>query len=93
MLFRSTEVCSNVIYYNRTIVPKKYYIYTYNDYLAIFKSGDDCDLSIEDKETDVYMHGKKASNLREYDRERISNYEMFYDTKVAAEEAISELIS
>ena len=87
------EASNNVIYYNRTVVPNKYYIMEHNDSLAIYKSDENCNLSIEDEETDVYSSDKKFSHLPDNDKERMQNYEMQFDTKEKAEEAISELIS
>jgi len=88
-----TEASSNVIYYNRSVVPNKYYIMECNDFLAIYKSDENCKLSIENETEDVYDSGKKFSHLRDIDRERMQNYEMEYNSKMEAEQAISELIS
>lgn len=88
-----TEECSSTIYYQRNIVPNKYYIYKYDDSLAIYKSDSDLELIIEDKKNDIYDDGISFSDLREGDKTKILNYEMEFDTKSQAEEAISELIS
>lgn len=88
-----TEASKNVIYYNRTIVPNKYYIMEYKDSLAIYKSDENYELIIENESEDVYDSSKKYSHLPEVDRKRMQDYEMEYDTKLKAEEAVSELIS
>lgn len=88
-----TEASSNVIYYNRSVVPNKYYIMEYKGSLAIYRSDDNCNLSIENESEDIYIGSKKFSHLPDIDRERMQNYEVEYDSKIEAEEAISELIS
>lgn len=88
-----TEATSSAIYYTRTVAPNKYYIMNYNDNLAIYKSNEKCELTIEDKESDIYTSSKKFSHLREMDKTKIQNYEMEFNTKEEAEAALSELIS
>lgn len=91
--YNLTQECSNELYYTRTVAPNKYYIREYKGYLAIFKSDENCKLTIEDEETDVFSDSKKFENLRQVDQDSISSFEREFNTKEEAEEAISELIS
>ena len=88
-----TQASSSIMYYSRSVVPNKYYIMQYKESLAIYKSDQNCKLFIEKQDEDIYQDGKKYSHFTEIDRQKMENYEMEYDTKAAAEEAISELIS
>lgn len=91
--YNLTQECSNELYYTRTVAPNKYYIREYKGYLAIFKSDENCKLTIENEETDVFSDSKKFENLRQVDQDSISSFEREFNTKEEAEEAISELIS
>ena len=88
-----TQANQNILYYNRTVAPNKYYIMQYEDGLAIYKSDSNCKLNIENQEQDIYNEGKKYSHLTAVDRQKMDNYEMEYNSKGEAEQAITELIS
>ena len=71
----------------------KYYIKEYEGYLAIYKSDENGNLSIEDENKDVYRNSVKFDNLPEGDREMINNMQLVYNTKEEAQLDISDIIS
>lgn len=71
----------------------KYYIKEYEGYLAIYKSDENGNLSIEDENKDVYRNSVKFDNLPEGDKEMINNMQLVYNTKEEAQLDISDIIS
>lgn len=75
-----------------SIEPNKYYIKADDDgFLAIFKSDNEGNLSIENKDTDIY--NKKISELPKIDQEQITSLKCKYDSKDDADEFMSQFIS
>jgi hypothetical protein len=80
--------------YKRSIIEaNKYYIKESDEYLAIYKSDSEGNLTIENPITDKFMDRKKVSQLPKSDQDMINNLEFKYSDRNEAEDKISELIS
>ena len=91
------EKIGDEIYYTRNIEesfePNKYYIREYEGFLAIYKTDEKGNCTIENLETDVFRDGKKFSELPEGDREMIKNLELVYNSKEEAVLDITDIVS
>lgn len=91
------EKIGDEIYYTRNVEesfePNKYYIREYEGFLAIYKTDEKGNCTIENLETDVFRDGKKFSELPEGDREMIKNLELVYNSKEEAVLDITDIVS
>lgn len=91
------EKIGDEIYYTRNIEesfePNKYYIREYEGFLAIYKTDEKGNCTIENLETDVFRDGKKFSELPEGDRDMIKNLELVYNSKEEAVLDITDIVS
>ena len=91
------EKIGDEIYYTRNIEesfePNKYYIREYEGFLAIYKTDEKGNCTIENLETDVFRDGKKFSELPEGDRDMIKNLELVYNSKEEAVLDVTDIVS
>lgn len=91
------EKIGDEIYYTRNVEesfePNKYYIREYEGFLAIYKTDEKGNCTIENLETDVFRDGKKFSELPEGDREMIKNLELVYNSKEEAVLDVTDIVS
>lgn len=74
------------------VEPNKYFIGEKDEYLVVYKSDENGNLSIV-REDAVFRRGRKVSDLPEIDQGKIRNFEFKYDTIEKAIEDITEFIS
>ena len=91
------EKIGDEIYYTRNVEesfePNKYYIREYEGFLAIYKTDEKGNCTIENLETDVFRDGKKFSELPEGDRDMIKNLELVYNSKEEAVLDVTDIVS
>lgn len=81
------------VFYNQLIMPNKYYIQEYNEHLAIYKSGDKCELTIEDINEDIYNNSIEYSRFSDVDKKYFESYKAEFDTKEEARDYMTQFIS
>lgn len=89
-----TEVeLDNELFYNQLIKPNKYYIQEYNEHLAIYRSGDKCELTIEDMKEDTYNNTIEYSKFSDVDKKYFEGFKAEFDTKEEAKDYMTQFIS
>lgn len=83
----------NELTYKQKLLPNKYYIKEYNGYLAIYKCDDECNLTIEDEDSDVYTEAIKYNQFSDTDKKYFEENNAEYATKEEAENYITQFIS
>lgn len=96
--YKLDSVYNDEISYKRSVEsavePNRYYIKQYEGYFTVFGSDSEGNLILTNPQIDMHLNKKKKfKDLPKGDQDMINNLELKFDTKDAAEEKLSELIS